>query len=172
MSCYRVKMSALSRRNSSRRRFFGVRGLPPLSETTLLEGQSVTCATPLQWSRTVHPKIPLKRSDIRVDGSQLVAIGWSTGGTLALSLGWTGPANGVAAATGYPCILLPNRLRGPFWRQPNLPRGTERVAEGASYDVWEAVSEKPITGYNVASSKRAIRDGWPPVILDHGSCFI
>ncbi len=45
----------------------------------------------LRWARDELPKLRLKHSGVEVDGSQVVAIGWSSGGHLAMTLAWTTP---------------------------------------------------------------------------------
>jgi acetyl esterase/lipase len=49
----------------------------------------------LKWSREELPSIKLNCPGLKVDGDRVAAIGWSTGGTLAMSLGFTPQLCGV-----------------------------------------------------------------------------
>ena len=79
-------------------------------ETTLVDGPMRDVCSAHEWARCILPSLQLKRTDIRPDGDRVVAIGWSTGGHLAMTLAWTAPAAGIAAPNASR-LLLPNRLR-------------------------------------------------------------
>ncbi|OAG11208.1 ketoacyl-synt-domain-containing protein [Paraphaeosphaeria sporulosa] len=129
-------------------------------EVALLEGPMSDVADALQWARTVLPSITLSRNDVRVDGSQVVAVGWSTGGTLALSLGWTSMERRIAPPEAILVFYSPLDYEDPFWMQPNIPLGSEA---STTYEldetIWDAVREQPMTRWNVSPSKRAL-GGW------------
>ncbi|KAI0180672.1 hypothetical protein GGR52DRAFT_583146 [Hypoxylon sp. FL1284] len=128
-------------------------------EVTLQDGPMQDVADALKWARTVLPKIRLRRSDVRPDGSKVVSIGWSTGGFLALSLGWTAP-RGIKAPDATLVLYCPSDYEDDFWMKPNFPAGTDAAAgQFRTDDIWDGVFEAPITRYNIAASKRAI-GGW------------
>ena len=58
-------------------------------EVTLRHGPLVDVCDALRWARDTLPNLRLDCKGIRVNGSQVVAVGWSTGGTLAMTLAWT-----------------------------------------------------------------------------------
>lgn len=58
-------------------------------ETTLLEGPMTDVCDALDWARNSLPALKLKCKGLQVDGDRVVAVGWSTGGTLAMTLAWT-----------------------------------------------------------------------------------
>ena len=62
---------------------------------TLTEGPMTDVRDALRWAREELPFMKLKCSDVKIDGDILAAIGWSTGGTLAMSLGFTARAHGI-----------------------------------------------------------------------------
>lgn len=133
-------------------------------ETTLLEGPMRDVCDALKWARNTLPQLPFKRPDIRVNGCQVVAIGWSTGGHLAMTLAWTAPAQGIDPPQAILSLYSPTDYEDPFWTQPNIPRGAEHaVPEAESHDGPRSLSEgtydKPITAYNVPPSTRSI-GGW------------
>lgn len=56
-------------------------------EMTLRDGPMTDARNALAWARTTLPTLRLARPDIHPSTTAVVAIGWSTGGTLVLSLG-------------------------------------------------------------------------------------
>ena len=58
-------------------------------EMTLQEGPMKDVCDALHWARTRLPSLRLDCSGLKVDGERVAAIGWSTGGTLAMTLAWT-----------------------------------------------------------------------------------
>lgn len=78
------------------------RGFLPVSveyrlcpETTLLDGPMTDVRDALRWLRNDLPKLSLNCPGLKVDGERVVVIGWSTGGTLALSLGFSARQYGI-----------------------------------------------------------------------------
>ncbi|KAH6617173.1 hypothetical protein F5144DRAFT_660065 [Chaetomium tenue] len=136
---------------------------PPNSKprpTTLLEGPMTDVRDALAWARHTLPDAESSprrhRSDVSVDGTRVVAVGWSTGGMLALSLGWTGPAVGVQAPEAVLGFYCPSDYEDGWWGRVNLPFGED--VEGG-FDVWEGVEEAPIVEYNPPAAAQAA-GGW------------
>ena len=128
-------------------------------EVTLEKGPIQDVRTALHWVRATLPQLPLKRSDISITGESVVAVGWSTGGHLAMSLGWTAPNHGIQPPEAILAFYCPTDYEDPFWTRPNLPFGPKLVPEQSGYDLWEAVHDQPITGYNPPPAARAL-GGW------------
>ncbi|OHF04557.1 beta-ketoacyl synthase domain-containing protein [Colletotrichum orchidophilum] len=135
-------------------------------ETTLSEGPMTDVVDGLHWIRTTLPHVALSRSDISVDASKVVVIGWSTGGHLATTLAWTSKARGVQPPEAIFALYCPLDYEDPFWMRPNIPEGAglPEAATGASFELDEhlwtkGVFDAPITKYNVAPSKKAL-GGW------------
>ncbi|KAH4054584.1 hypothetical protein HBH49_064690 [Parastagonospora nodorum] len=129
-------------------------------EVTLTEGPMADVADALNWVQKVLPNIRLRRGDIEVDGSRVISVGWSTGGTLALSLGWTSIDRGINPPKAILVFYCPLDYEDDFWLQPNIPIGSKSAT---SYEldgsVWTAVSDRAMTRWNVPPSKRAL-GGW------------
>jgi acetyl esterase/lipase len=129
-------------------------------ETTIREGPMVDVVDALAWIRNVLPKLALKRQDVLVDGERVVSVGWSTGGTLAMSLAWTSISRGVQPPNAILAFYCPTDYEDPFWMKPNVPAGSEHQS---SYelddDTWAGVCDRPITSYNIPATKRAL-GGW------------
>ncbi|KAL8883015.1 MAG: hypothetical protein Q9198_000074 [Flavoplaca austrocitrina] len=128
-------------------------------ETTLVDGPMRDVCSAHEWARCILPSLQLKRTDIRPDGDRVVAIGWSTGGHLAMTLAWTAPAAGVAAPNAILAFYCPTDYEDGFWTRPNVPRGSEKKTAEASHNLLEGVQDSPITAYNPPASARAL-GGW------------
>lgn len=78
------------------------RGFLPVSldhrlcpEIKLAEGPMVDVCDALDWVRNTLPSLKLQCPRLQVDGERVVAVGWSSGGQLAMSLAWTAPQRGL-----------------------------------------------------------------------------
>lgn len=140
-------------------------GLLPISidhrlcpELSLRSGPMTDLCYALDWARNILPTLPLQRPDIAADGTKVVAIGWSTGGTLAMSLGWTAPARGLKPPEAILAFYCPTDYESKWWKTPHFPWRTSQADAERKYDLWDAVRETPITGYNIASARAP--GGW------------
>ncbi|KIA75609.1 polyketide synthase [Aspergillus ustus] len=143
------------------------RGFIPISvdyrlcpETTLPDGPMHDVCTALSWIQTVLPTLPLQRPDIRIDPDHVVAVGWSTGGHLALTLGFMAPQRGIRPPDAILAFYCPLDYEDPFWTRPNFPFGHRPdTSSEAQYNVRSGLFKHPITAYNVPASIRALA-GW------------
>nr|AOO87089.1 polyketide synthase [Alternaria alternantherae] len=127
-------------------------------ETTLLEGPLVDALRAYTWARRVLPTLNLTSTSIRLDASRVVVIGWSTGGTVAMSLAWTSIPQGLPAPDAILVFYCPTDYEDEFWTRPNVPDHTDAyVAE--DFNLLEGVYPAPITAYNVPSKTVAMA-GW------------
>ena len=143
------------------------RGFLPVSidyrlcpETTLSSGPMRDVADALAWIQESLPLVSLRRKDVRVNAKRVVAVGWSTGGTLAMSLGWTSLAQGIRPPDAILSFYSPTDYEDPFWSMPNIPTGSEAMAAQSLLgrlddEIWEGIHDEPITGYTVPATKRA-----------------
>lgn len=77
-------------------------------EVNLVDGPIADVCTAYIWARTVLPKVLLaSEASVQVDPNRIVAIGWSTGGHLAMSLGWTAEAAGHPAPNAVLSFYAP-----------------------------------------------------------------
>lgn len=127
-------------------------------ERTLKEGPMQDVRDALSWVQKMLPKQRLARDDILADGDHVVAVGWSTGGHLALSLGFTAPDSGIQSPAAILAFYCPSDYEDPFWSQSNAPFGVKPVPE-TEYDIMEGIHDKPITAYNPPALQRAL-GGW------------
>ncbi|KAK4640000.1 Type I Iterative PKS [Podospora bellae-mahoneyi] len=131
-------------------------------ETTLQEGPMCDTVSALSWVRNTLPSLPLARTDIRVDGEKVVAIGWSTGGHLAMSLSWKSAEFDVRPPEAILAVYSPSDYKDPFWTQPNIPEGSESMFPIAADSAFMTL-DQPITAYNPPSSAKAV-GGWMSVV--------
>ena len=142
-----------------------VSGLLPISldhrlcpELSLTSGPMTDLCHALDWARNILPTLPLSRTDIAADGTKVVVVGWSTGGMLAMSLGWTAPARGLKPPDAILVFYCPTDYESEWWQKPHFPWRTSQADAERKYDLWDAVRETPITGYNIASAR--VPGGW------------
>lgn len=127
-------------------------------ETTLSEGPMTDVRDALSWAQKTLPHLARQRSDIRITGERVVAVGWSTGGTLALSLGWTAPSAGLRPPEAILAFYCPTDYEDECWTRENKPFGDATI-NSESYDLYEGVADAPITAYNPPAASRAA-GGW------------
>lgn len=128
-------------------------------ETTLAEGPMADVRDGLAWARNTLPGLlRRRRPDVRIDGGRVVAVGWSTGGHLALSLGWTAAAAGVAPPDAVLAFYCPSDYDDACWSRPNLPFGAP-AAPLEDYDLDDGLADHPLVAYNPPPAARAA-GGW------------
>ncbi|KAL2067491.1 hypothetical protein VTL71DRAFT_1916 [Oculimacula yallundae] len=127
-------------------------------EINILDGPIADVRDALGWVRNELPRQKLKCSGLRIDGENVVVVGWSTGGLLAMTLAWTAPRHNIWAPEAILAFYCPTDYQDPCWRKPNFPKGLDPSSLG-EYDLFEGVYEQPINSYNVPPSQRAI-GGW------------
>ncbi|KAK2037271.1 beta-ketoacyl synthase domain-containing protein [Colletotrichum somersetense] len=127
-------------------------GLLPVSldhrlcpETRLAQGPMVDVCDAVKWARVTLPRIKLANADVKPDHDNLVVIGWSSGGQLALSTGWTTLERGLRPPNAILAFYCPTDYEDDWWKNPIQPIGA--VDQGQEYDVLEAVQNEPITNY-------------------------
>ena len=78
------------------------RGFLPISvdyrlcpEVNLAQGPMTDACDALIWARSKLPHLQRTRPDIQLDVGRVAAVGWSSGGQLAMTLAYTAPAKGI-----------------------------------------------------------------------------
>ncbi|KAL9081765.1 MAG: hypothetical protein Q9159_007056 [Coniocarpon cinnabarinum] len=131
-------------------------------EVTLPEGPMNDVRDALAWIRQRLPAIELRRRDVRIDSSTVVAVGWSTGGHLAMTLAWTSSEINITPPQAILAFYCPTDYESSFWLQPNVPRGSERAAEELdlkSEELIQGVGDSPIVAYNPSPQTKPV-GGW------------
>lgn len=128
-------------------------------EINIIDGPMTDVLDALRWARNVLPSTDLGLSGLQLDASKVFVIGWSTGGTLALTMGFTSRQQGVPPPTATLAFYCPSNYEDKFWQEPNFPENSSE-AFPEMYDLLEGVNEKPITAYNVPPSTGSAVGGW------------
>ncbi|KAK6218838.1 beta-ketoacyl synthase [Colletotrichum tabaci] len=138
-------------------------GLLPVSldhrlcpETRLVDGPMVDVCEAVEWARTTLPHIELTNPDIKPDPDNVVVVGWSSGGQLALSTGWTTVERGLRPPNAILAFYCPTDYEDDWWQKPIQPIGAED--KGEDYDVLEAVQDEPITNYGIIGAWEPLSD--------------
>lgn len=58
-------------------------------EVDIQNGAMTDVRDAIQWARYQLPTLSIGRPDIKMDGNRLAVVGWSTGGTIAMTTAWT-----------------------------------------------------------------------------------
>ncbi|EXJ93208.1 hypothetical protein A1O3_01765 [Capronia epimyces CBS 606.96] len=137
------------------------RGFLPVSvdyrlcpEITLLEGPVEDCCDALRWARETLPFVPLGVPGVTVDPNKLIALGWSSGGHLAMTLGHTAVGRGIKPPDVILPFYSPTDLESDHWDKPIYPK----AAEEEPTEVWgflDGVFEEPILDYAPVNNKKA-----------------
>lgn len=64
-------------------------------EVNIIDGPMTDVCDALQWVRNTLPQMDLKYPGLKIDGEKVIVVGWSTGGTLAMSLAWSSVQRGI-----------------------------------------------------------------------------
>ncbi|EXJ91405.1 hypothetical protein A1O1_04517 [Capronia coronata CBS 617.96] len=136
------------------------RGFLPVSvdyrlcpETTLLQGPVADCCEALCWARRTLPFLELGGPAVTIDPGKLIALGWSSGGHLAMTLGYTAASRGVKPPEVILPFYSPTDLESDHWDKPIYPK----AAEEEPTDVWDfldGVCDEPILDYTPVTSKK------------------
>ena len=136
-------------------------------EVSLSEGPMEDICHALEWARTKLPYLKLQHRSVRADGQRVVVIGWSSGGQLAMSLGWTAPRLGIRPPEAILGFYCPTNYEDAWWSQSIQPDGAED--KGGSYDILEGVKEEAVTNYDLVNAWEPLSD---PRILTDPRCRI
>lgn len=136
-------------------------------EVSLVQGGMVDACDAFYWARKILPTIDLPgRPDLHADGDRVVAVGWSSGGLLALSLGWTAALRGIRPPEAVLAFYCPTDYEDPFWSQPNKPFQQEPIelppspaSSGYYSALYDGLSSHPIVSYNPKAGTRLL-GGW------------
>ncbi|KAF2994037.1 t1pks [Curvularia kusanoi] len=130
-------------------------------EVSILESIQDVC-TALKWAREDLPALDLSVPGLRISGEKVAVIGWSTGGTIALQLGFASLAAGIKPPDATLAFYCPSNFEDAFWTRPNFPKHADVHASSlgsSSINILEGVRDTPITQYNIDAKKAAL-GGW------------
>ncbi|KAI9714707.1 MAG: Type I Iterative PKS [Chrysothrix sp. TS-e1954] len=137
------------------------RGFLPISvdyrlcpEVTLAAGPMTDACDALSWARTKLPHMRLAIPEVQVDAERIVAIGWSAGGHLAMTLPFTGPPHGVRPPDAILAFYCPSNFEDDWWRNPIFPSAVHEAPD-TTYELLEGIRDRPLGGYKPMTSPGA-----------------
>ncbi|KAK8091035.1 Type I Iterative PKS [Apiospora phragmitis] len=144
-------------------RYLLKKGLLPVSidyrlcpEVNILDGPLTDVCDAYRWAREALPAIALG-AGLRVDPSRVAVVGWSTGGQLAMSLGWTAPAAGLRPPSAVLSFYAPVDFESGELDRMDCPVGMPKSKRNLD-EIIQALPSKPVSN---ASSSGDISDlGW------------
>lgn len=68
------------------------------------------CCDALKWATQTLPSLTLSGPTVRPDATKVVAFGWSSGGQLAMSLGYAAPGKGIKAPDAIFAMYPPSDM--------------------------------------------------------------
>lgn len=138
------------------------RGFLPIStdyrlvpETTLSEGPMTDCCDALKWATETLPTLSLAGPTVKPDPTKVVSFGWSSGGQLSMSLGYTAPAKGIKAPDAIFALYPPSDMESDHWHKPCYPLAAEEEPTEIM-DILAGVRDNPIVEYAPVSEKRTM----------------
>jgi acetyl esterase/lipase len=127
-------------------------------EVPVLQGGMKDVCDAMQWARESLPGLQLKIPSLRVSSKKLVVVGWSTGGTYAMTLPFTALQREVEPPSAVLAFYCPTDFEAESWYAPNYPEDSKDASQN-SYDLLEGINEAPITEYNIPKDKLNV-GGW------------
>ncbi|QVM09345.1 hypothetical protein D8B26_004008 [Coccidioides posadasii str. Silveira] len=114
-------------------------------ETTLVDGPMRDVQDAFIWVKTKLPSLKLRSSSyLSIDSDRVAVVGWSTGGTLALSLSWTiESSQQIRPPDAILSFYCPTDYEDPFWKGPNFPCNSRSYAD-EEIDLLAGVSQRPV----------------------------
>ncbi|KAJ6173459.1 hypothetical protein N7485_006271 [Penicillium canescens] len=129
------------------------RGFLPISidyrlcpEINLSQGPMTDACDALVWARSQLPHLDRARSDVQLDADRVAAIGWSSGGQLAMTLAYTAPARGLQAPDAVLAFYCPSNFEADCWKSPIYPKSVQEPPD-TEYNLLEGVYDSPTAGY-------------------------
>ncbi|KAK7993967.1 C6 finger domain-containing protein [Apiospora arundinis] len=120
-------------------------------EVSLTEGPMVDVCDALDWARKQLPELTFPNNPgLQIDGENVVVVGWSSGGQLAMSLAWTAPARGLRPPEAILAFYAPTNYEDEWWQNPIEPNGAPY--KGQRYDVLDGVEDQPIANYEMVGA--------------------
>lgn len=127
-------------------------------EINVRDGAMTDVRDALVWARDRLPSLKLQVPGLKVNPRKVVVVGWSTGGSLSLTLPFTTVKSGVQPPDAVLAFYCPTDFEADFWYQPNYPENSFEASKN-TYDLLEGVRDSPITEYNIPKDKMNV-GGW------------
>ncbi|TVY40548.1 3-methylorcinaldehyde synthase, partial [Lachnellula occidentalis] len=131
-------------------------------EINIIDGPMADVCDAYKWAQTSLPEIASQRG-IAVDQNKVVVVGWSTGGHLAMSLGWTAKMAGLQPPMAVLSFYAPVDFESGDLDASRLSELPDRSM--SMERIMAALPTTPITNYSSAKADRTglgwVRPGDP-----------
>ncbi|MCJ1383522.1 hypothetical protein MMC17_006636 [Xylographa soralifera] len=116
-------------------------------EQPLIDGAIPDVIDALRWVRSSLPGLQRARLDVQMDCNKVMAVGWSSGGHLAMILGYTAAENGVQPPEVVVGFYSMCDFEADFWKRPINFMGIKEPPYSED-DLLKGVGDKPTAGYS------------------------
>ena len=114
-------------------------------ELNILDGPMNDVCDALGWARFQLPDLASSLAPgLEADGNKVVAVGWSTGGHLAMTLAFTAPQRRLRAPEAILAFYCPTDYENEWWQSPIYPEGSVS-SPSDSYNLLEGVQKEPVS---------------------------
>ena len=87
-------------------------------EVNINDGPMTDVCDALEWVRNALPQLDLKYPGLNITGEKVIVVGWSTGGTLAMSLAWSSVQRGIKPPDAILAFYCPTDYHAECMRTP------------------------------------------------------
>ena len=87
-------------------------------EVNIIDGPMTDVCDALQWVQKVLPQMDLKYPGLKITGDRVIVVGWSTGGTLAMSLAWSSSQRGIKPPDAILAFYCPTNYHAECMKPP------------------------------------------------------
>ncbi|KAJ5734490.1 hypothetical protein N7493_003276 [Penicillium malachiteum] len=125
-------------------------------ELPIVDGALSDVCKAFVWARKELATLSLKHCNIQIDAERIGIVGWSSGGALALTLGWTPRTIGVRPPDAVLAFYCPCDYEDEYWKTPQpvaLP--AKEMGIHSEYSLLNAIEENPITSYVTKSQENS-----------------
>ena len=143
------------------------RGFLPISfdyrlcpEVTLADGPMTDDCDALSWARSELARVHRAFTEIKVSAKRIIAVGWSAGGHLSMTLAYNAPSHGIQPPDAVLAFYCPSNFEDDWWRKPIFPGGVQEASD-TTYKLLEGINDRPLAGYKPKTSV-----GAPMSLLD------
>lgn len=113
-------------------------------ELNIIDGPMNDVCEALGWVRFALPDLaPTLAPGLEADGDKVVAVGWSTGGTLAMTLAYTAAQRRLRAPDAVLAFYCPTDYEDEWWKSPIYPEASVS-SPNEPYDLLEGVEKEPV----------------------------
>ncbi|KAL8818063.1 MAG: hypothetical protein Q9223_003231 [Gallowayella weberi] len=114
-------------------------------ELNIIDGPMSDVCKALGWARFQLPDLaPALAPGLEADGEKVVAVGWSTGATLAMTLAYAAAQRQLRAPNAILAFYCPTDYEDDWWKSPIYPEASVS-SPNENYDLLEGIQKEPVS---------------------------